>query len=103
MLTAQGRPLTYDMQRAFWYEMGVMPLVVVPALVALRWPRAGGMSFLMGAALTIVIALGKPFGVIYPEATGGAVADVVSLVPPLVTALLLLLGTTRPPLIRASA
>lgn len=97
MLAAQGRRATYDIERALWYEMRMMPLVVVPALLALRWPRAGGVLFLLEGAFAIFVSLARPFGVIYPEATGGGGVDLLAQTPPFVAGALLLLGTVRRP------
>lgn len=99
MLVAQGRALTYDIPRALWYEFAAMPLVVIPALIALRWTRTGGVLFLLQAVVNIVVSLTRPFGVLYPEATasgfiGIPVLDLL-LQPGFITAGLLLIGGSR--------
>jgi hypothetical protein len=79
---------------AIWYSAATMPLVIVPALVALPWSRLGGALFLADALFIVVERLYRPFGVIFPDAStdpGTFVAFV--LAPPLVTGLLLLAGS----------
>jgi hypothetical protein len=97
MLVGQGRALTYDIQRALWYEAAVMPLVLVPALVTLRWPRLGGVLFVLDGLLNILQSLYQPFGVLYPEATAGGWTGVplLSLIlqPAFIAAALLLFGS----------
>ena len=96
VLVAQGRPLTYDIERAIWYEVGMMPLTIVPALVAFRWARAGGLLFVLGGTITVAVAWLQPFGEIYPEARGTGITGIRVLdllcQPAFVTAGLLLVG-----------
>lgn len=47
MLASQGRQPTYDIEAAMWHEFQLMPLVVVPAFVALRWARLGAALFVL--------------------------------------------------------
>lgn len=54
---------------AIWYEFLAMPLVLVPAFVALRWSRTGAVLFLLDGAYNIFLALFQPFGELYPDAT----------------------------------
>ncbi len=99
MLVGQGRPLTYDIERALWFEFAMMPLVVVPALVALRWSRVGGVLFLLEGVFRIVVSVTQPFGVLYPEATGSGFIGIpvldLLLQPGFITAALLLFGSSR--------
>jgi hypothetical protein len=97
MLADQGRTPTYDIARAIWYETAMMPLVALPAAIALRWPRLGGALFVLTGVATAALAIWQPFGVIYPESrgwTGAPVLDVL-LQPAFVTAALLLAGSSR--------
>jgi len=96
MIAAQGRALSYDIPRALWFEAATMPLVVIPALVALRWSRAGAMLFLLDGLFNVAMSVYQPFGVLYPEAAGSGPIGVPILdlivQPQLVVAALLLLG-----------
>jgi hypothetical protein len=106
MLIGQGRALTYDIEAALWYEFRMMPLVVVPALVAFRWTRLGAVLFLLDGAFGVYVALVQPFGVVYPEAAGGwtglPALDAI-LQPAFIPAVLLLVGSTRISPLRAAA
>ncbi len=92
MLIGQSRALTYDIEAALWYEFRTMPLLVVPALVALRWARVGGLLFLLDGIFNVFVASFQPFGVVYPEAASSAW---IGIPPVFITAALLLLGSTR--------
>lgn len=96
-LVGQGRAPTYDIQRALWYEAASMPFVVVPALVALRWPRLGGVLLALDGSLNIIQSVYQPFGVLYPEASPGGWTGVglLSLImqPALIAAALLVFGS----------
>lgn len=96
-LVARGKPLTYDIGAAIWHEFRVMPLAIVPALVALRWARIGGLLFLCRAAFNVADGLYHFGGVnYYPQAQA---TDVVGLLivnlPVFLTAALLLVGSER--------
>lgn len=99
MLISQGCALPYDIEAALWYEAATMPLVVVPALIALRSARLGGVLFLLDGVFYILMSVYQPFGKFYPEATssgwiGIPLLDQI-LQPAFVTAALLLIGSTR--------
>jgi hypothetical protein len=100
MLVDQGRALTYDIQGALWYEFRAMALVLVPALVALRWARTGGVLFVLNGIFNIIVSLFQPFGVIYPEADTGGLLGLGALgliiQPAFLIAALLLFGSARP-------
>jgi hypothetical protein len=99
MLTDQGRALTYDIAGAIWYEFRAMPLVILPALIAYRWARVGGVLLLLDGLFNVAFSLFQPFGVIYPDASGSGFTGVLVLdlvlQPAFVTAALLLVGGTR--------
>jgi len=81
-LIQRGRPLTYDIEAAIWQEFRVMPLTVVPALVALRWARIGGLLFLVLAAYSIADGLYHFGGVnYYPEGATGLMDNLIVNVP----------------------
>ncbi len=99
MLVGQGKPLTYNIERALWYEVGKMPFVLVPALVAMRWTRMGAALFVLSGIVNVLVGVFQPFGVLYPEATrsgliGLPVVDLL-LQPAFVTAALLWIGSRR--------
>jgi len=95
-LIQRGKPLTYDIEAAIWHEFRVMPLTVVPALVALRWARIGGLLFLLLAAYAIADGLYHFGGVnYYPEGASGLMDNVIVNVPAFLTAALLFVGSTR--------
>jgi len=93
-LVQRGKAQTYDMEAAVWHEFRVMPLTVVPALVALRWGRIGGLLFLLLAAYNIADGLYHFGGVnYYPEGATGLLGNLIVNVPAFVTAALLFLGS----------
>lgn len=96
MLVSRGETPAAWFPAAIRYQVAVMPLVTVPALVALRWARLGGVLFLIGGIFNIFESLYRPFGVVFPEATGsgwtGIGAIDLILQPAIVTAVLLLIG-----------
>lgn len=93
-LVQRGKPLTYDIEAAIWHEFRVMPLTIVPALVALRWARIGGVLFLLLAAYRIADGLYHFGGVNYfPEGTTDVMGNVTVNVPAFVTAALLFAGS----------
>jgi hypothetical protein len=95
-LIQRGRPLTYDIEAAIWHEFRVMPLTVVPALVALRWARIGGLLFLLLAAYSIAGGLYHFGGVnYYPEGATGLMDNLIVNVPAFLTAALLFVGSER--------
>lgn len=81
---------------AIWYEFLVMPLVLVPAFVALRWSRAAAVLFLLDGAYNIFLALFQPFGELYPDATASGFIGIplldLILQPGFIAAFLLLFG-----------
>ncbi len=95
-LIQRGKPLTYDIEAAIWHEFRIMPLTVVPALVALRWARIGGLLFLLLAAYGIADGLYHFGGVnYYPEGASGLMDNVIVNVPAFLTAALLFAGSRR--------
>jgi hypothetical protein len=93
-LIQRGKPLTYDIEAAIWHEFRVMPLTIVPALVALRWARVGGLLFLLLAAYSIADGLYHFGGVnYYPEGAAGLPELLIVNVPAFLTATLLFLGS----------
>jgi len=95
-LIQRGKPLTYDIEAAIWHEFRVMPLTLVPALVALRWGRIGGLLFLLLAAYSIADGLYHFGGVnYYPEGVTGLMDNVIANVPAFLTAALLFVGGRR--------
>jgi hypothetical protein len=94
MLAERGQAPTYDIEAAIWHEFWVMPLTLVPALVALRWGRIGGLLFLLLAAYNIADGVFHLGGVNYfPEARTDLAAYVMSNGPAVLTAALLLIGS----------
>jgi hypothetical protein len=80
--------------RAIWYSAATMPLVLVPALLALRWARLGGTLFVLGGLFNVLESVYHPFGVIFPEMTTDPIAlTVFALLPGFITAVLLLVGS----------
>jgi hypothetical protein len=97
VLTLQSRGQTPAdwYPRAVWYSAATMPLVLIPALVALRWPRLGGTLFVLGGIFNVLGSIYHPFGVIFPETTTDPVAlTVFAFLPGFITAALLLIGST---------
>jgi hypothetical protein len=95
-LTQRGQPLSYDIQAAIWHEFRIMPLTVVPALVALRWARIGALLFALLAVYSIADGLYHFGGVdYYPEGATGLMDNVIVNVPAFLTAALLFFGSTR--------
>jgi hypothetical protein len=97
MVATRGSDDVLWLPRAIWYQVALIPVTVVPALVALRWTRTGGALFALGAAFAAIEALAHPFGVFFPDSAPfdiGVAANV--LVPPLLTAALLLAGRPAP-------
>jgi hypothetical protein len=93
-LVQLGKPQTYNMEAAIWHEFRVMPLTIVPALVALRWARVGGLLFLLLAAYSIADGLYHFGGVnYYPEGAAGLPELLIVNVPAFLTATLLFLGS----------
>ncbi len=82
--------------RAIWFQLAWMPVTVVPALVALRATRAGGLLFLVSAGLGLLEELLQPFGVVFPDASHDVSAYLFTYGPGLLTASLLLLGRDGP-------
>lgn len=82
---------------AIWYQLLVMPLVVVPAFLSLRWSRAAAVLFVLDGLLNIVLAVVKPFGDIFPDATASGFIPIpildVLLQPGFVAAFFLLVGS----------
>lgn len=94
MLAQRGEKPTYDIESAMWHSLAVMPLTLVPALVALRWARIGGLLFLLLAAYGIADGVFHFAGVNYfPEARTDLAAFVSSHGPAVLTAVLLLVGS----------
>ena len=94
MLAQRGKAPTYDIEAAIWYEFRMMPLTVVPALVALRWGRIGGLLFLLLAAYSLADGLYLFGGVnYYPEAQTDLMTLLISNAPKVVTAALLVVGS----------
>lgn len=60
MLASQGRQPTYDIEAAMWHEFQLMPLVVVPAFVALRWARLGAALFVLDGVFQAIDLLIQP-------------------------------------------
>lgn len=95
-LIQRGKPLTYDIEAAIWHEFRVMPLTIVPALVALRWARISGLLFLLLAAFSVADGVYHFGGVnYYPEGATGLMDNLIVNVPAFITAALLLLGSRR--------
>jgi hypothetical protein len=93
-LIHRGKPLTYDIEAAIWYQFRMMPLTVVPALVALRWGRIGGLLFLLLGAFSIADGIYHFGGVnYYPEGATGLMELVVVNMPAFLTAALLFVGS----------
>ncbi len=89
---------------AIYYSAATMPLVAVPAVVALRWSRLGGALFILAGLFDIYQRLYQPFGVIFPEATqsgfiGVPVLDML-IQPGFIVAALLFIGSMRGPVER---
>ena len=94
MLAQRGQAPTYDIEAAIWHEFPLMPIVIVPALVALRWGRIGGLLFVLAAAYNIADGMFHFGGVNYfPEARTDLGAFVASNGPAVLTAALLLVGS----------
>ncbi|HYU81827.1 MAG TPA: hypothetical protein VFA31_03715, partial [Candidatus Polarisedimenticolia bacterium] len=91
-LQARGQMPSDWYPRAIWYSAATMPLVVMPALVALRWPRLGGTLFVLGGVFNVLESVYHPFGVIFPEMTTDPVGLAFAFLPGFITAALLLLG-----------
>jgi hypothetical protein len=93
-LIHRGKAQTYDMEAAIWYQVRVMPLTVVPALVALRWGRIGAVLFLLFAVYSVADGLYHFGGVNYfPEGATGLGELLLTNVPALLTATLLYFGS----------
>lgn len=101
MLAGQGRRPTYDIEAAMWHEFQLMPLVVVPAFVALRWARMGAALFVLSGVFNAIEMLYHPFGNFYPEAGGAGPFGVLVLdllaQPAFITAALLIIGGRATP------
>jgi len=81
------------MPRAFALTAVLVPVTVVPALVALRWTRAGGLLFLGNALVAAANTVYDPFGAFpYRDPVGGLVFDAM---PRAFTAAVLLIAATR--------
>lgn len=82
---------------AIWYQFIVMPLVVVPAFVSLRWSRAAAVLFLLVGVLNIGLEVFKPFGDIFPDATASGIIGIplldLLLQPGFIAAFFLLYGS----------
>jgi len=95
-LVQRGKAQPYDIEAAIWHEFRVMPLTVLPALVALRWARIGGLLFLLLAVYSIADGLYHFGGVnYYPEGATGLTELTIVNVPAVLTAALLLVGSER--------
>jgi hypothetical protein len=94
MLQSRGQTPADWYPRAIWYSAATMPLVLIPALVALGWPRLGGTLFVLGGIFNVLDSVYHPFGVIFPETTTDPIAlTVFALLPGFTTAALLLVGS----------
>ncbi len=56
------------------HEAAVIPLVAVPAIVALRWPRLGAAMWVLSGLSGAYERVYQPFGVIFPARLDGASA-----------------------------
>lgn len=107
MLASQGRRPTYDIEAAMWHEFLLMPLVVVPAFIALRSARLGAALFVLDGMFQVIETLYHPFGNFFPEASasgpfGVLILDVL-IQPAFITAALLLLGISASSMGRVKA
>lgn len=84
--------------RAIWISAATSPLLVLPALIALRAPRVGGLLFVLTLVLHALEELTRPFGVLFPDASHDVIAAVFSYGPLVLTSFLLLLGRDGPAL-----
>lgn len=50
-------------------EAATIPLVALPAVIALRWPRLGAALWVVSGLYGAYEKVYQPFGVIFPEAT----------------------------------
>lgn len=93
-LIHRAKPQTYDMEAAIWYQFRVMPLTVVPALVALRWGRIAAVLFILVAVYSVADGLVHFGGVNYfPEGASGLGELLLTNAPAFLTAALLLAGS----------
>lgn len=96
MLAQQREAPTYDIEAAIWHSFWTLPLTLVPALVALRWGRIGGILFVLLAAYAFLDSLYHFGGVNYfPEARTDLVTLVMANAPAFVTGVLLFVGASR--------
>lgn len=96
MLSQQGKSAGYDIEAALWHTIRVIPLGVLPGLVALRWARIGGLLLLVLTAYGIADGVYHFGGVNYfPEASTDLITKVISNAPAVVTAVLLFVGSER--------
>jgi hypothetical protein len=82
--------------RAIWAQLAMMPLTVIPALVALRSTREGAVLFAIALLITIADELFQPFGVLFPDASHGLAAYAFTFGPQLLVVALLLAGRSGP-------
>ena len=80
--------------RAIWYSAATIPLVLVPALVSLRWPRLAGTLFVVAGIFNAAESVYHPFGVTFPEMTTDSLTLTLASLPVFVTAALLIAGGT---------
>jgi hypothetical protein len=93
-LVQRGKAPTYDIEAAIWHEFRMLPLTIVPALVALRWARVGGLLFLLLAAYHVADGLYHFGGVnYYPEGITSLPELLIVNVPAFLTAALLFVGS----------
>lgn len=96
MLAQQGKPAGYDMEAALWHTVSVLPLGIVPALVALRWGRIGGLLLLLLTAYGIADSVYHFDGVNYfPQARTDLMTRIIVNAPAVATAVLLFVGSHR--------
>lgn len=93
-LVQRRKALTYDIEAAIWQQFRVLPLTVVPALLALRWGRIGGLLFLLLAVYNVADGLYHFGGVNYfPDGVSSLPELLLVNAPVVLTAALLYLGS----------
>ena len=96
MLAQQGRSAGYDIEAALWHEVSVLPLGILPALVALRGGRVGGLLLLLLTAYGVADSIYHFDGVNYfPQARTDLVTRIIVNAPAVATAVLLFVGSHR--------
>lgn len=94
MLAQQGKSAGYDIEAALWHEFWVLPLGILPALVALRWGRIGGLLLLLLTAYGIADSVYHFGGVNYfPQASTNLMTRIIVNAPAVLTAVLLFVGS----------